>query len=346
MTRPWVFLIPAYNPAPALEGLVQTLSTLGALGVVVIDDGSAASKQEIFSRISLLPQVTVLQHAVNLGKGTALKNGLNFAYGKFPQALGVVTVDADGQHLPEDAARVGARLEAEPQALVIGVRRFGQGVPFRSWLGNTLTRVMYRALMGNALSDTQSGLRGIPRNFIPTLLKIDASGYDYELDMLVACKHSGRRLLEEQIATVYLDKNITSHFNPLWDSMKIYFVLFRFMLTSLVTAGIDYSVFWLAYTSGNGLLTSQVVARFIAMFFNYSAVRKLVFFSEQRHRETFPKYAALVACFGCLSFFLIKALNGVFNIHVVWAKMISELMMFYANFHIQRDFIFTKKKRD
>ena len=52
------------------------------------------------------------------------------------------------------------------------------------------------------------------------------------MDMLLACKYTGRQIIEESISTVYLEGNKSSHFNPLIDSMKIYFVLFRFTLAA------------------------------------------------------------------------------------------------------------------
>jgi putative flippase GtrA len=339
-----VILIPVYNPTSEFYALVKKLSKINILQIVIVDDGSQLSAQKTFQRISQLPLVTILPHAINLGKGAALKTGLNYAYCHFPQSIGVVTMDADGQHAPQDVVHVIERFSTHSNALVIGVRSFTTAIPFRSWLGNRVTKIIYRILIGGDLGDTQSGLRGIPRSLIPALLKIEGTGYEFELDMLVACKHNGRQVLQENIATIYADKNPTSHFNPLIDSLKIYFVLFRFMLTSLVTAGIDYSLFGYCFTHTHNLIESQATARFLSMIFNYILVRKLVFFSEQKHLETFPKYVLLVTVFGVLSYLLIQALADFLHLNVISAKIISELLMFYANFALQRDWIFSKKR--
>lgn len=82
-----------------------------------MDDGSGPEYGGIFSQASSLPNVHLLRHAVNLGKGAALKTGINFALVAFPSLTGVVTADADGQHHPDDIERVVARLAAKRTAV-------------------------------------------------------------------------------------------------------------------------------------------------------------------------------------------------------------------------------------
>lgn len=228
-----VALIPAYNPPEHLVALVRSLAVSEFSHIIVVNDGSLATSESIFQEIEEIGNVTLIRHAVNLGKGAALKTGLNYALCYFGDHIGVVTIDADGQHLVVDALQVGKELEKNPESLVLGVRAFDKEVPLRSRLGNTITKYMFRLLMGQRLTDTQTGLRGIPKSLIPTLLKIDSAGYEFELDMLLACKYGGRSIIEKEIRTVYIEGNISSHFNPVVDSMKICFVLFRFMLASL-----------------------------------------------------------------------------------------------------------------
>ncbi len=340
-----VALIPAYNPETRLISLVSELSESSLGGIIVVNDGSSVEHNAIFDEIGKLSGVTVLRHAVNLGKGAALKTGLNHAYCSFPDYIGVVTLDADGQHLTKDILNVACALMNNPENLVMGVRGFDHDVPLRSKIGNSATKYLFRLLMGKKLIDTQSGLRGIPMDFIPRLLKIDSNGYEFELDMLLASKYSGRQIVEQKIETVYIEGNKSSHFNPLLDSMKIYFVLFRFTIASLLTTVIDYTVFLLTLAFTSSLLSSQIAARLTAMIFNYSAVRKLVFYSEQKHSQTFPKYAGLVFTSGSLSYLMIHALSEYTFMSVITAKVISESTIFLANFAIQRDFIFTRSRK-
>jgi glycosyltransferase involved in cell wall biosynthesis len=338
-------LVPAYNPTERLVGIVRGLAESGFASIVVVNDGSDAGCDPLFAEVATIGKVTLLRHAVNLGKGAALKTGLNHAFCHFRDHAGVVTVDADGQHFAEDAWKVALSLRKHPDALVIGARGFDTEAPFRSRIGNRITRHLFRFLIGRKLNDTQSGLRGIPMGCIPSLLRISSSGYEFELDMLLACKYTGRRIVEEPIRTVYLEGNISSHFNPLIDSMKIYFVLFRFTLASLLSAILDSALFLAVFGFSASILISQASARTVSMLFNYTAVKRAVFFSEQKDVSTFPKYLALVIVSGTVSYFLIRFLVTFSSMSVLAAKISAESLVFLANFAIQRDFIFARHRR-
>ncbi|MGH9721594.1 MAG: GtrA family protein [Bryobacteraceae bacterium] len=336
-------VIPAYRPEAALCDLVSALSAGAYRTILIIDDGSGPEFSRRFHEVSQIPGARVLQHAVNLGKGAALKTGMNQSLLDFPDIAGVVTVDADGQHDPADVGKVAGRLAANPECLVMGVRAFDRSVPLRSRLGNKLTRSMMRLLMGQNLSDTQTGLRGIPRALLPRLLQIASNAYEFELDMLTTAKHHSVRILEEPIRTIYEAGNATSHFNPLRDSMKIYFVLLRFGLVSMLTALLDNAVFILAFRSWGQVAASQAAARAVALLFNYTAGRSAVFLSREGHQSTLPKYLFLVVASGTVSYGLLTFLHNRFGLEVIWAKLLAEGILFTANFAVQRDFVFTKR---
>lgn len=336
-----VALIPAYNPTHPFVALVRALASSEFSAVVVVNDGSARDFDAVFQEIGKLDHVTVLRHAVNLGKGAALKTGFNHVCCHLSDRVGVVTVDADGQHLVEDALKVGRLLEQRPGSLVLGARAFDENVPLRSQVGNHVTRALFRFLIGQKITDTQSGLRGIPLGFLPSLLKVDSRGYEFELDMLLACKVNGRPIVEQAIRTVYLEGNKSSHFNPLFDSMKIYFVLFRFTITSLLSALIDNLVFVLVYSFTANILASQTSARVLATTFNYLAVKKTVFYSKESAGKTLPGYLLLVCVSGIVSYLLIRLLVSFSPLSVVLAKICAESLVFVANFAVQRDLIFT-----
>lgn len=225
-------LIPAYDPEIVLISVVEALIDLGFQSIIVVDDGSAPQFRPIFERLEGIRQCHVLHHTVNMGKGRALKTGLNHTYLRFPNAAGVVTVDADGQHLPQDVFRVAQTFLENLDSLVIGVRRLGMGIPLRSLLGNTIMKYMFRFLVGKKISDTQSGLRCIPMRMVADMLRLEGERYEYELNMLISTRASRTDIVETEISTVYLDGNRSSHFNPLLDSIKIYFLLLRFAMSS------------------------------------------------------------------------------------------------------------------
>ena len=97
------------------------------------------------------------------------------------------------------------------------------------------TRGIMHALLGQKLTDTQTGLRGIPASFLPKLLRQEATGYEFELEMLIAAHQLSIPIVEVPIRTIYEAGNKSSHFNPIVDSMKIYFVLLRFGSVSVLS---------------------------------------------------------------------------------------------------------------
>ncbi|HTS46802.1 MAG TPA: bifunctional glycosyltransferase family 2/GtrA family protein [Bryobacteraceae bacterium] len=336
-----VVVIPAYRPSPILLELTDALLECANLqAIVVVDDGSGPDCAVIFASLATKSRVHVLPHIVNLGKGAALKTGLNYAACNFRRAIGVVTADADGQHAVADIVRVAGELSRRPRDLTIGVRSFSPAVPLRSRLGNIITRRVLHAVTGQKLSDTQSGLRGIPMSFIPDLMKLAPNGYDYELDMLLACRRARRRINEVAIETIYLDGNRSSHFNPVLDSMRIYFVLLRFTSVSLITALIDNAVFLAAFQVWKYILACQLLGRAVAGSFNYYVNKNRVFHSKVGHSFALPKYWLTVLIFAGLSYALIRVLNSA-GVPVPLAKIAAETALFGLGFVVQRDLIFT-----
>ena len=332
-------LIPAYRPSPALIELIQSLAT-GGNPIVLVDDGSGPEFDGVFARAAECGQVRLVRHQTNQGKGAALKTGIRFALDEYPDLTGIVTADADGQHHPEDIARVAAAMLLSKGSLVLGSRAFHGTVPLRSRIGNIVTRGMMHLLLGQKLRDTQTGLRGIPAPMLPKLLQLESNGYDFELEMLILAHHTNVPVIEEPIRTIYEAGNQSSHFNPLLDSMKIYFILLRFASVSLLTAVLDNIVFYLAYRHSGHVLGSQVLGRLLAVCFNYWMVRRSVFYSHQRHLSTLPKYLALVVVSGSASYGGIQLLGAGLGIAPVAAKLMVESLLFFANFAVQRLLIF------
>jgi putative flippase GtrA len=338
-------LIPAYKPSEALVRLVADLAARGFHRIVIVDDGSGPSFAEIFDSLRRHPQVTLLRHEHNRGKGEALKTGLCHLL-QTSQCEGAVTADADGQHLPEDIERVARRLaETDGATLVLGCRQFREGVPLRSRFGNLVTASFMRWIAGLALSDTQTGLRGIPRALALRLLETKTAGYEFELDMLVLARHAGFGIAEVPIATVYLDGNRSSHFNPLRDSMRIYFVLLRFTLVSLATALIDNSVFRLVLAITPSLPEAQLAARAAALSFQYPAARRAVFHSGEPHRRELPRFLAVAAAHALVSYAAIHWLTQTHAFGLFPAKIAVETALFPLNFLLQRDWVFTSSRK-
>lgn len=342
-SEPWV-LIPAYQPNNTLVDLVEAIKRDTNFTVLVVNDGSASLCQDIFARLEKMVGVVVVHHAVNRGKGQALKTGINhYLLVSPPDSPGIVTADADGQHLPSDIRQIGvAGVTAED--LVLGTRSFSKEVPFRSRFGNLLTMWIFRAVVGRKITDTQTGLRYLPRAMLPRFLRIPYGGYEYELAMLVETVKSGAKIREVPIETVYIDNNSSSHFNPLKDSFRIYFVFVRFAGVSIATAALDFAVFAAAFSLLANIFWSILISRLVAGTFNFAASKRVVFRSETAIAPELAKYVALVFSLMVMSWLSTQALYGLMNGHVLVAKALAEGALFLASFAVQRTFIFGAKR--
>ena len=116
-------LIPSLDPNERLGTLVSALRQRGVTQLVVINDGSAARTQPIFDLCASLGCI-VVHHDRNRGKGEALRTGLRAARAHFPNLVGVVTADGDGQHRVNDILRVAHALETTASGLILGTRDF------------------------------------------------------------------------------------------------------------------------------------------------------------------------------------------------------------------------------
>lgn len=334
-----IIVIPAFRPTEGLGPLLEALAADG-LRVVLVDDGSGPDFEALFAQCEGLGNVDLVRHAANQGKGAALRTGFNHALLRWPDLRAIVTADADGQHLPVDVARVASHAAANPKSLVLGVRTFGESVPLRSRFGNHLTCTLFGLLYGVKLNDTQTGLRGIPQSLAVAMLKSSASGYEFELDMLITARRMSLEIEQVPIQTVYLAGNASSHFNPLFDSMRVYLVLLRFSAVSIVTAICDNAVFIAGINMGFNPLAAQATGRVLAGLVNFRLNRRLVFRSGDEASLAWLRYAALVMANGMISYLSLMSLHAMFDIPLVPAKLAVETLLFLANFALQRDFVF------
>ena len=219
-------IIPSLNPDEKLIKLVNNLRS-DYDKIIVVNDGSGSDK--IFKRIQDIKECIVLTHEVNLGKGEALKTA--FKYYKenlFKKYLGVVTVDSDGQHLPEDTIKMSKLLEKEDK-FILGTRLFNtKSTPLRNKLGNRITSRVFKWIYKVYIKDTQTGLRCIPNRLIDEMINIPGSRFEYELNMLIKLVKQKEEIIEYNIKTVYLkNSNKKSHFKVIGDSIKIYKTMFN-----------------------------------------------------------------------------------------------------------------------
>lgn len=336
-------LIPAYQPNDNLVLLIKSLrENQSKQRIIVVDDGSDNDKQIIFSKIQAF-DVELLRHEKNKGKGQALKTGFqHWLATSHPNELGIVTADADGQHLPQDILRLSTAFMQKPSDLYLGKRTFNKApIPWRSRFGNQLTKYILRLFSKAILEDTQTGLRVIPRKLLLPLLNSNARGYEFELEMLLIAEEQKINIQEIPIETIYLDQNRSSHFNPLIDSIKIYFVFIRFAAISLISAAIDFALFFLIYWLKKNIFLGVLLGRILSATFNFKLNQHLAFKSENRCLPAALKYTVLASFLGLIAYSLIKFIHGL-GVNVYSSKIIAEIALFILSFTIQRFFIFNK----
>ena len=228
----FLVLIPAWNPDTRLIALVEDLAAYGFAMILVVDDGSPAGSLPIFEQMKTVPSVHLLRHERNRGKGRALKTGFRYILSELPLIDGVITADADGQHAVADIVAVARAMREGGDEVTLGVREFAKDVPLRNWFGNVLTKHVFGFVAGMKVSDTQTGLRAFRRSILPQLEILPGERYEYEMTVLAyICRHLGK-LREIPITTIYMEAGNTSHFHPVWDSLRIYLALVRFYFSS------------------------------------------------------------------------------------------------------------------
>lgn len=213
-----VIIIPAYNPSRELINLIDNLIQNKYEKVIVINDGS--KKTEIFNNLG--EKVIILEHKKNLGKGVALKTGMKYCLEKFQDIEGIITVDADGQHLIEDINKLNNKFKHNKNCVILGSRNFSdKEVPLKSKIGNLIFRNLLEKKEKIKINDTQTGLRAIPAKYIESLINIKGERFEYETNMILYFIKNNVNILEEEIKTVYINKNRLSNYRSILDSIKI-----------------------------------------------------------------------------------------------------------------------------
>ena len=338
-----VVLIPAYKPDERLIDLTRELLDRG-LRVMLVDDGGQETYRPIFDSCRELG-AKVAVHAVNMGKGRALKTGINACLIEWPDMSGIVTADADGQHTPADILRLVEAMHEHPDTLILGSRAFTGNVPKKSLWGNRITRFVYALVSGNRVGDTQTGLRGLPCCALPAMARIDGERYEYEMNVLLKLRDMHIGVFEVPIETIYIDDNAGSHFNPVRDAIKIYMVILKHLITYLFSSGfsfvVDYALFWLCLGLGLNGFISYALARLVSSQVNYR-INKHAVFGNRGGRHSMLKYYTLCVVQGAIGAGLVHALPMVLPVSEAFIKIPVDIVLFVLSYMIQRDYVFDK----
>ncbi|MFT8729041.1 MAG: bifunctional glycosyltransferase family 2/GtrA family protein [Oenococcus oeni] len=340
-----VIVIPSLDPDERLINLLISIrkKETDKISIILIDDGSSAEYAHFFNEAKKKYGAIILRHKENMGKGAAIKTAIKYFLKEMPDKDGIVTIDSDGQHRFDDVVNCVNVFNGNPGSLVLGVRKFGKEVPFRSRFGNELTSKLLRIFSGISISDTQTGLRVIPRGFCSLLLKTNGERFEFEMNMLYSAREHNIPITEKSISTVYLDGNKSSHFRVIHDSLLIYSSFIRFSLSSLFSFLIDvgiFAFFMFSYSSRSFLTITiaSFLARFCSSVFNYLINQKIVFDGKSSH--SISKYYLLVVFQVFISSYFVTFLHNISDFNTVFIKIIVDFILFFFSFYVQKRLIF------
>ena len=355
-------VLPSLDPDEKLDAVIDGLLEYGFTDIILVNDGSKPENLPRFQHAAdIHPEVHLLHHSVNRGKGAALKTAFAYFLENRPEGKGVVTVDGDNQHHPEDTRTCAERM-LETGHVVLGCRDFTlPHVPARSRFGNHTTSLVFKLFCGMTISDTQTGLRAIPRSAVEKFGSVSGERFEYETNMLLAMKTMGIPYEEVKIRTVYIEENKSSHFHAIKDSWRIYKLIlkhfFRYTLSSLVCAGVDAGMFALL----DGTLRSASVAvhatvpyvgaRVVSSLLNFFLNKKLVFQSEEKTGKALLKYyllaipqmaAQMLLTNGVYKLFGVSDTAG--GVRTLWYVIVM-VCLYFISYTIQQRWVFAKQDK-
>ena len=217
-------LIPAFNEAPYIAKVVEeTREHIET--VIVIDDGS----DDGTAQIALAAGATCLGSQVNCGKSSALRMGIDFA--RANDFTHVITLDGDGQHLPQDIPAMLRVAEETRADLVIGARPFARDLMSRSrYYANTIGSRLASALIGCEIKDSQSGFRLFRIDKL-SKIKLRSRRYEIEMEVLIKMTQSGCTIAHSPIHMIYFNDDAHSKLRPIRDTTRtcLWSLAYRFL---------------------------------------------------------------------------------------------------------------------
>ncbi len=218
-------LIPTYNNATAIAAVIDGVLEYTS-NIVIVNDGSTDNTRSILQNY---PDLLVVEHSKNMGKGMALRTGFKAAYKHGYKYA--ISIDSDGQHYPDDLHLFIEQIEIHPKAIIIGARNMDQpNVPGKSTVGNRASSFWFWVVTGIKLTDTQSGYRLYPLEPINNI-HFFTRKYEFEIEVMVRSFWKGANILSIPIKVFYppADERIT-HFRPFKDVTRITLLNIVFVL--------------------------------------------------------------------------------------------------------------------
>ena len=208
----FLVVIPHYNHLNALHTVAQQCRAIWP-DVLVVDDGSESFSPKLLQDLDVQCMVQPINH----GKGVAILAGA--AWAKEHDFTHIITIDADGQHNPKEIELFIKEATQYPHALILGVRKFDNTVPFGSRFGRKFGNFWVHVQTGKAVQDIQSGYRCYPVDLLQ-VLDVWSKRYAFEVEVVVRALWAGFDVREVPIAVSYTKERI-SHFDKFKDNFRL-----------------------------------------------------------------------------------------------------------------------------
>ncbi|CDT75570.1 glycosyltransferase family 2 protein [Vibrio coralliirubri] len=214
------FLIPCFNHGATMPAVVSSLHHF-ELPIIIVDDGSELATKQFLAPLADSPSVTLVTLEQNQGKGGAVKAGIKRA-----QELGfshAIQIDADGQHDLEALPALIQASQAKPMRLISGQPIYDDSVPKARLYGRYATHIwVWIETLSLSIKDSMCGFRAYPINQTQAVLsKYDVgSRMDFDIEILVRLYWEGCDIDFVETRVIYPENGI-SHFDALWDNVKI-----------------------------------------------------------------------------------------------------------------------------
>ena len=208
--------VPVFNNRETVRHVVAACRDI-LPHVVVVDDGSTdADLVELLTGLD----VVVLQHEKNLGKGQAILTASHYIEAQGGEFM--ITIDADGQHLPQDIHKFLPLLGEDIPGIIIGCRDFDtDNVPSSSRFGRSFANFWLLVETGKLVGDCQSGFRAYPVRYLNQLV-FKGSRYDFEAEVLAKASWAGLALTTVDIDVIYpKPEERISSFKPVLDNLRL-----------------------------------------------------------------------------------------------------------------------------
>ncbi|MEE0970335.1 MAG: GtrA family protein, partial [Clostridia bacterium] len=179
--------------------------------------------------------------------------------------------------------------------------------------------------------------------------------FEYETNMLLSLKEFGIKLIEQPIETVYIEENQTSHFRPVRDSIRVYSLILKFIISSAVASALDHLIFFLVklffgkFFVPYSILVSMIIARVFSSVTNFVLNKKTVFNNSDGVAKTIVRYYILAVpmlLISCVGIDLVTDTLGITSAAITTIiKIVIETVLFILSFRLQREWVFSRKKK-